>query len=155
MVPDECDFIIYCLEASMETTELLRPQIRAFVAAYEDTFNKHDPEALSEFYRVDADIIIKEQPIIHGISAINEWWQIYFRQPRPYRILLIVDEIRMLSEDVALLNITATGTSLEVTESLVPAREARGTWVLLCEDGKWLIAGLRVLPGKYDRVIRH
>lgn len=142
------------LVKSKETAELLRPQIRAFVAAYEDTFNTHNPETLSKFYRADADIIIREQPIIHGLPAIKEWWQTYFSQPRPYRALLIVDEIRLLSEDVALINITATGASLEVTQHLVPARQAQATWVLFREHGRWLITALRVLPGKYDRIIR-
>jgi uncharacterized protein (TIGR02246 family) len=143
------------LVASIKTTELLRPQIRALVADYEDTFNLHDPEALSKFYTADADIIIREQYAIYGTNAIKYWWQTYFSQPRPYRALIIIDEIRMLSENVALLNITATGASLEATEHLVPTRKTRATWILLREDGKWLITALRILPGKYDRVIRH
>jgi uncharacterized protein (TIGR02246 family) len=142
------------LIASMETTVLLRPQIRAFVADYENAFNEHKSKELSQFYRADADILIREQPKIHGIHAIEEWWRTYFSQPRPYRALFIIDEIRLISEDVALLNIIATGVGLEITEHLVPARQARGTWILLREDRKWLISALRVLPSEYDRVIR-
>ena len=143
------------LVASVQTTEILRPQIRAFVAAYEEAFNQHDPDKLTEFYRIDADIIIREQPIISGTKAINKWWQTYFSQPRPYRAILIIDEIRMISKDVALLNITATGASLEPTEHLIPTRNARGTWILLQEDGRWLISNLRLLPSTDDKLIRH
>lgn len=142
------------LMASMETAASLKPQLRAFVAAYEDTFDRHDSEALSAFYRDDADIIIREGPVIHGAQAIREWWRAYFSRLRPYRVLLIIDEIRMMSDNVALLNITATGASSEATEQLLPVRQARATWVVVREDGKWLIAALRVLPSEDDRVMR-
>jgi ketosteroid isomerase-like protein len=93
------------------------PNIRAFVAAYEDALNRHDPEGLSALYREDADII-------------------------------------MMADDVALLNVIGTRATLEATDQLVPTRETRATWVLRREDGKWLIAALRVLPSENDRVIR-
>lgn len=143
------------LVASMETAKLLRPQIRALVASYEEKFNQHDPKALSDFFHNDANIIIREQSVIQGGEAILDYWQNYFSQPRPYLALFIVDDIRMLSEDVAILNVIATGAGLGMQDNLVPTRMARGTWVIVREDGKWLITALRVLPGKYDRVIRH
>lgn len=142
------------LTASMEAAASLRPQLRAFVAAYEDTFDRHDPEALSAFYRDDADIIIREGPVIHGAEAILEWWRAYFSRPRPYRVLLIIDEIRTMSDNVALLDFTATGATSETTDQLLPVRVTRATWVVVREDGEWLIAALRVLPSEYDRVIR-
>lgn len=142
------------LMPSLEAAESLRPQLRAFVAAYEDTFDRHDPEALSAFYRDDADIIVREGPVIHGAQAIREWWRAYFNQPRPYRVLLIIEEIKTMSENVALLNFTATGAMSDATETLQPVRHARATWVVVREDGDWLIAALRVLPSEDDRVIR-
>jgi len=152
ILPTERDHVE--LMASLEAAESLRPQLRAFVAAYEDTFNRHDPEALSAFYRDDADIIIREGTIIHGTEAIAKWWRDYFNQPRPYRALLIIEEIRMLSDNVALINFTATGATPESTDQLLPVRRARATWVVLREDGDWLIAALRVLPSEDDKVIR-
>jgi ketosteroid isomerase-like protein len=83
---------------SLAAATSLRPHLRAFVAAYEDTFNRHDPEALSAFYRDDADIIVREGPVIHGAQAIRKWWRDYFSQPRPYRVLLIIKEIRRMSD---------------------------------------------------------
>jgi len=139
---------------SLEAAESLRPQLRAFVASYEDTFDRHDPEALSAFYRDDADIIIREGPVIHGAQAIREWWRAYFSQPRPYRVLLIIEQIKMISENVALLNVTATGAMPDGTDKLQPVRHARATWVVVREDGEWLIAALRLLPSEDDRVIR-
>ena len=142
------------LMPSLEAAESLRPQLRAFVDAYEDTFDRHDAEALSAFYRDDADIIVREGPVIHGAQEIREWWRAYFSQPRPYRVLLIIEEIKMMSDNVALLNFTATGATSEATDQLLPVRRARATWVVVREDGEWLIAALRVLPSEDDRVIR-
>ena len=142
------------LMPSLETAEALKPQVRAFVAAYEDAFNRHDPDALSAFYRGDADIIVRERPVTQGGQAIRDWWRAYFSQPRPYRALMIIEEIRMMGDDVALLNLIATGATLEATDQPVPIRHARATWVLVREDGEWLIAALRVMPSEKDRVIR-
>jgi len=142
------------LRPSLEAAESLRPQLRAFVAAYEDTYDRHDPEGLTAFYRDDADIIVRNSPAVRGIEAIREFWRSYFVQPRPFRVLLIIDEIKMLADDVALLNVTATGAAFEATDQLLPVRRARATWVVVREDGSWLIAALRVLPSEDDRVIR-
>ena len=142
------------LIASLEAAESLRPEIRAFVEAYEDTFDRHDAEALSAFYRDDADIIVREGPVIHGAQAIREWWRTYFSQPRPYRVLLIIDDIKVMSDNAAILNVTATGATSDATGQLSPARWARATWVLVREDGEWLIGALRVLPSEDDRVTR-
>jgi uncharacterized protein (TIGR02246 family) len=142
------------LMATIGAAASLRPQLRAFVAAYEDTFDRHDPEALSAFYRDDADIIVRNGPVIHGAQAIREWWRAYFKQPRPYRVLLIIEEITMMADNVALLDFAVTGATSEATDQLLPVRRARATWVVVREHGEWLIAALRVLPGEDDRVIR-
>lgn len=142
------------LISSLEAAESLRPDLRAFVEAYEDTFDRHNPEALSAFYRDDADIIVREGPIIRGAQAIQEWWRAYFSQPRPYRVLLIIDDIKVMTDNVALLNLTATGAIPDATDQLLPVRWARATWVVVRKDSEWLIAALRVLPSEDDRVTR-
>lgn len=142
------------LRPSLQTARALRPQIRAFVDAYKDAFNRHDPLVLSSFYRDDADIIIRNVPRIHGMKAIRDWWRTYFSQPRPYRAIMIVDRIRMMSPDAALINVTATGAPLKPAAQLPPIRQARAAWVLVRQDGRWLIAALRVLPSQEDRIIR-
>jgi len=151
-LPTERDSVELLL--STETAESIRPDIRVFVAAYEDAFDLHDPDSLSAFYRDDADIIVREGPVIHGGQAIRDWWRTYFSQPRPYRVLLIIQEIRMMADDVALLNIIGTGEPLDAGGRLVPTRAARATWVILRQDGEWRVAALRMLPGEEDRVIR-
>lgn len=142
------------LVPSLETARALRPDIRAFVREYEDVFNRHDPDALAALYLDDADIIVRERPAAHGAREIKRWWRGYFGQPRPYRAVLIVDDIRAIGDDVALVNVTGTGSPLEATRQLVPTRVARATWVLRRVADRWRVAALRVLPAESDRVIR-
>ena len=150
---------------SLQASEFLKPQIRAFVSAYEEAFNTHDPAAISAFYTNDADIVVRNSPLILGQSAILKWWRDYFAQQRPQsldrnrwfesmRTILIIDQIRMITPDVALINITATAAARQVDTEPPPIRYARATWVIVREESKWLISSLRVLPSEQDRVIR-
>ena len=151
-MPTEKDSII--LGASIETAESLRPHIRAFVDAYEDAFNSHDPSAVSAFFRNDADIIVRNSPRIQGKQAIQNWWHAYFSKPRPYRALFIIDDIRTINDDVAQVNFTVTGAISGTENEPQPLRQTRAMWVLVREAGQWRIAAVRVLPSKDDRVIR-
>ncbi len=151
-MPTENDSVI--LKASPETALVLRPEIRVFVDAYEAAFNNHDPDAVSAFFRNDADIIVRNSSLIQGSAAIKEWWRDYFSRPRPYRALFIIDGIRMIDSDVALLNIIATGNPLNGESDQQSLRYARGTWILVKEAGDWLIAALRVVPGTDDLIHR-
>ncbi len=152
MMPAETDSVV--LKASLETAKSLRPQIRAFVDAYEDAFNSHDPSAVSEFFRNDADIIVRNNPLIQSKQEIQKMWSDYFSKPRNYRALFIINEIRTISDDVVQLNITATGAIPETEDKLKPVRQASAMWILVHEAGKWRIAALRVMPGKEDIIIR-
>jgi len=151
-MPSEEDRVV--LSASLDVTEALRPQIRAFVDAYEDAFNSHDPSVVSAFYRDDAAIIVRNGPEAHGGQAIQDWWRAYFSEPRPYRVILIIDEIRMITPDVALINIVGTGAALKSESQQLPTRLTRATWVVVRESSEWLIAALWVLPSEDDRIIR-
>lgn len=133
------------LNASVEAAEALRPDIRGFVAAYEDALSARDPGAVSAFYRDDAELVVRNSPLVSGRAAIRAWWDAYFQEPRPYRALLIIDGIRMIAPDVALVNITATGTVPQTaTGEPAPVRCARAAWVLTREAGVWRIAQLLV-----------
>jgi len=162
-MPTERDSIE--LIRSLKAEESLKPQIRAFVRAYEEAFDTHDPAAISTFYTNDADIVVRNSPLIHGRSAILKWWRAYFAQLRTKWLdqnrwfesmttILIIDEIRMITHDVALINITGTGAALQADTEPPPIRYARATWVIVREKGVWRIASLRVLPSEEDRIIR-
>jgi uncharacterized protein (TIGR02246 family) len=151
--PQEDDRVV--LNASVEAAETLRPQIRAFVAAYEDAWNSHDPSAVSGLYRDDADIMIRNAPLVHGREAIQNWWSTYFSQPRPYRAIFIIDEIRMITPGVALINLTATGAAVsQAGDQRLPVRSARGTWVIVRDAGEWLLSEMWVLPSEDDSIVR-
>lgn len=143
------------LNASPEAAKVLRPDIRAFVASYEDALATQDPGAVSALYMDDAELIVRDSPLVTGRESIQAWWRSYFEEPRPYRPLLIIDEIRMIAPAVALLNITATGAVPQRgRDEPAPVRYARATWVLAKEAGEWRIAQLLVLPSEHDRIIR-
>jgi uncharacterized protein (TIGR02246 family) len=150
---------------SLKASESLKPQIHAFVSAYEEAFDTHDPAAISAFYTNDADIVVRNSPLIHGRSAILKWWRAYFAKLRPQsldrnrwfesmRTILIINKIRMITHDIALINITGTGAARQADTEPPPIRYARATWIIVREKGEWLIASLRVLPSEEDRVIR-
>jgi uncharacterized protein (TIGR02246 family) len=151
-MPTEKDSII--LGSSIETVESLRPYIRAFVDAYEDAFNSHDPSAVSTFFQYDADIIVRNSPLIQGKQEIQDWWGAYFSNPRNYRAIFIIDEIRTISDNVVRVDLTVTGAFPETEDEAQPPRQTRAMWVLVHDTGDWHIATLRVLPSEYDRVIR-
>ncbi len=151
-MPTEKDSVV--LSASIKTTKSLKPHIRAFVDAYEDAFNSHNPSAVSSFFRDDADIIVRNSPLIQGKQSIQDWWDSYFSKPRNYRALFIIDEIRTIGDDVAQVNFTVTGAFPETKGKLRPVRQTSAMWILVRESGKWEIAALRVLPGKDDIIIR-
>ncbi len=161
-MPSERDSVE--LIRSLKAVKSLKPQIRALVSAYEEAFNTHDPAAISAFYTNDADIVVRNSPLIHGRSAVLKWWHSYFGQLRPrwldrkrwfesMRTILIIDEIRMMAPNVALINITGTA-AVQQTDAEPPIRYARATWVVVRKAGKWLISALRVLPSEEDHVIR-
>ena len=152
-MPTERDSIIP--GASTETAKFLQPRIRAFVDDYEKAFNNHDPLAVTNFFRDNADIIFLIGPLIHGKQAIQNWWGDYFSTPRNYRALFIIDKIRTISDNVIQINFTVTGAIPEAEDKYVPLRQTREMWIMVRETGEWRIDALRVLPSTEDRVIRH
>lgn len=153
------------LNRSIETAESLRPRIRALVHDYERAFDTHDPATIGRFYTDDADVMVRNLPAIHGKQAILDWWRIYFSESRApgldseawynsMRPILIVDDIKMITPDIARINITATAAAKKPVTKQSPRRYARATWVVVREAGEWKITALWLLPSLEDRVIR-
>ncbi len=152
MMPAETDSVV--LGASIETAESLQPHIRAFVKAYEEAYDSHDPSAVTAFFRNDADIIVRNKPLVHGKQAIQEWWSSYFSNPRNFKVIMIIDEIRTITNDVVQLNLTVTGAIPGTENKPQPLRQTSANWILVRGTDGWRIAALRVLPGKEDSLIR-
>ena len=152
MMPALTDSVV--IGASIETAESLRPHIREFVKAYEDAYDSHNPSMVTSFFQNNADIIVRNKPLVHGKQAIQEWWNSYFSTPRNFKVIMIIDEIRTITNDVVQVNLTVTGAIPGTEDKPQPLRQTSANWILVRESGEWRIAALRVLPGKEDRVIR-
>ncbi len=152
--PTEQDRVV--LNESLAATEALRPGIRAFVDAYEDAFNSHDASAVSAFYRDDAELIVRNGPLTEGRQAIQDWWKRYFSEPRPYRAIYVVKDVRVVTPDVALVNFVVTGAADAPTAQPMPVRYTRATWLLARqgEGAAWFITAVWVLPSEEDDIVR-
>lgn len=129
--------------------------VRAFVQAYRTIWNGHDPSALATFFTEDADMIMGIDPVALGRGAIEGWWRGYFDRQEPERQLAIaVHAVRLITPDVAVLNVvTTTGGRNEKGQALQP-RRARGTWVVVRASGSWRISAMRGMPTEQDKIIR-
>jgi uncharacterized protein (TIGR02246 family) len=125
--------------------------VRAQVRAYERAWNSHDASRVAAFYTHDADMVMGNGPRISGRAAITEWWARYFAAISDQRVgTLEVESLRLLTPDVALANVSTLTAGRDEKDEVLPARRARGTWILTAQDGQWLISALRGLPAEGD-----
>ena len=120
-------------------------ELREFIRQYQETWQSHDAERLGDFFAEDSDMIVGIQPRIVGREAIAAWWNHYFSRIDRGRLLSVsIDSIRLLSPDIALINVaTTTGGTHSETNEILESRKARGTWVVTRGDGGWKISALR------------
>jgi uncharacterized protein (TIGR02246 family) len=138
-----------------DTTLEAAAAIRARIEAYLTVWNSHDPSALAAFFTDDADVIMGNGPITRGRQAIQELWRNYFATQEPERrATLVVDSVRLITTDVALINIATTTGGRNAQGQELHTRKARGTWVLVDQGGEWVIAAMRGMPTEQDRIIR-
>lgn len=133
----------------------LSEELNARIRQYVDTWNSHNAADLAEYFTADADMIMGNGPILDGRKAIQSAWREYFAVQEPERRLTIeIQAIRRLTAEVALVNVRTTTGGRTAQELELPARMFRGTWVLLRQNGDWLITALRGMPMPQDRIIR-
>ena len=120
-------------------------ELREFIKQYQETWQSHDAERLGDFFADDSDMIVGIQPRIVGREAIAAWWNLYFSRIDSGRLLSVsIESIRLLSPDVALINVaTTTGGTHSGTNETLESRKARGTWVVTRGGGGWKISALR------------
>jgi len=129
--------------------------VRKRVDAYQRVWNNHDAPALAGFFTEDADMIMGNRPASHGRQAIQEWWRDYFARQEPERrATFAVTSLRIIAGDACLLNLVSTTGGRDAQGQELLARKARGTWVLVRQNGKWFISALRGMPTEGDRIIR-
>lgn len=131
------------------TGEQLLADVRARVQTYESAWNTHDASRVAAFFSRDADMVMGNGPRVSGREAIAEWWARYFAAISDRRVGRIsVESIRMLTPEVALVNVNTLTAGRDEEDQELPARRARGTWILTSRDGEWLISALRGLPAE-------
>lgn len=136
-------------------SERLSRELETEVARYNSSWNTHDSDVLAAHFNADADMIMGTGPILEGRTAINGAWREYFAAQEPERELTIeLLSARSITTDVALINVrTTTGGRTDQGIELLP-RKARGTWVLVHQDGQWHISSMRGMPTQQDQIIR-
>lgn len=130
-------------------------KLQQVVNRYIEAWNTHDPSILGKFFTADVDMIMGTGPILIGGPAVENWWHKYFAVQEPERTLTIeVKATRTIAPGVVLLNVRTITGGRTAAGAELPARKARGTWVLVRRGGKWLISAMRGMPTEQDRIIR-
>jgi uncharacterized protein (TIGR02246 family) len=125
--------------------------VRAFVDAYEKTWNTHEPSAVAAFFSEDADFIVGNGPRIVGRAAVEKWWRSYFSGiDDARRGTFAIASLRAVTPDVVLINIDSTTAGRDGSGRSLPTRVARGTWLVARDNGKWQISAFRALPAEGD-----
>ena len=109
--------------------------IRARLAAYADARNRRDAHAEALCYAADGDFRSSLGPFVFGREAVEK--QLVVANP-DYRFLLAVTHLRFVTLQVAIADAdvnTGMGTNLA---PLV------GVYVMVKQDGEWLISGARI-----------
>jgi uncharacterized protein (TIGR02246 family) len=116
--------------------------IRAHAVAIENALNKRDAAALALLFTTDADEVNLDGPRTAGREAMRGSWAADLAKWSPtLRFTLTVTGIRFIGPDSAIVETTG-----RFNEGAV--RATRGTWVIVRENGKWLITMLRVYPAQ-------
>ena len=109
--------------------------IRARLAAYADARNRRDAHAEALCYAADGDFRSSLGPFVFGREAVEK--QLVVTNP-DYRFRLAVTHLRFVTPQVAIADAdvkTGMGTNLA---PLV------GVYVMVKQDGEWLISGARI-----------
>ena len=109
--------------------------IRARLAKYADARNRRDAHAEALCYATDGDFRSSLGPFVFGREAVEK--QLVVTNP-DYRFLMAVTHLRFITPQVAIADAdvnTGMGTNLA---PLV------GVYVMVKQDGEWLISGARI-----------
>jgi uncharacterized protein (TIGR02246 family) len=130
--------------------------VLAQVEKYQNIWNAHDAAALALFFIEDAEFVMGNQSLIRGRNGIQNWWQMYFNRQEVERKLTIdINSLRIIAPDVALINIRTTTGGKDNQGKNLQARKARGTWVMLKQNGNWFITTMLGMPTEEDQIIRN
>jgi uncharacterized protein (TIGR02246 family) len=133
----------------------LSQELDVQVSRYIASWNTHDAAVLASHFTPDADMIMGNGPMLDDRTAIQDSWRDYFAVQEPERKLTIeIRSTRAIAANVALMNVGTTTGGRASDGHELPPRKARGTWVLVRQDGEWQISAMRGMPTPQDRIIR-
>jgi uncharacterized protein (TIGR02246 family) len=140
-------------QTASEAASADEQQIRKGVAAYVETFNKHDAKALADFWSPDAiyqNRSTGEQVV--GRAAIAEQFAATFKEQPALKLQVTVESVQFVSPNVAIERgqaklIAPSGEPEELTYSAVDVKR----------DGKWLLdrvtdTAKEVVPSHYEQL---
>jgi uncharacterized protein (TIGR02246 family) len=140
-----------CTAPVPATTQDVADGVRAWVDAYEKTWNTHEASAVAAFFSEDADFIVGNGPRIVGRDAVEERWRSYFSGIDDARKgSFAIASLRAITPEVVVVNIDSTTAGHGHSGEELPTRFARGTWVVAQHNGKWQISAFRALPAEGD-----
>lgn len=121
----------------------------SFLEAYTTSWNAHDGDALAAFFTRDADLIMGSLPRVAGREAIGAWWNGYFSRIDEGREgEFDVLSLRDIAPGVRIVNVGSKTSGASRHGEGLETRLARGTWVLVERNGRWLIAAMRGQPAE-------
>lgn len=140
-----------CTAPDPATTEDVADGVRAWVVAYEKSWNTHEASAVAAFFSEDADFIVGNGPRIVGRDAVEEWWRSYFSGIDDARKgTFAIASLRAITPEVVVININSSTAGHGHSGEELPTRLARGTWVVAQQNGEWQISAFRGLPAEDD-----
>ena len=105
-------------------------------------FNRHDAHGVSTWFTEDADFINVQQAVSQGRKNIEEHFvPLFSGRLKNARRTISVKSIRFITPNVAAADIDyeLTG-AINVNGTADPARKGLYDWVLVKQNGKWLIS---------------
>ena len=125
--------------------------LQSLLKAYEAAWNTHEASSVAAFFSREADMVMGNLPTANGRNAIQASWAAYFSKIDDRRKAEFeLESIRMVTPEVAIINVGSTTSGAAHSGEELPTRLARGTWVLVREGGQWMITALRALPAVGD-----
>jgi uncharacterized protein (TIGR02246 family) len=118
--------------------------IKTLADGYTDSFNQHDPHALSMWFTEDGDFISVQQTTSHGRKAIEDHFEELFsaRLKNAHRTCT-VKNVRFITPDVATVTMDYILTdTIGLNGEKVPVRKGLYDWIVSRQNGKWLISVL-------------
>jgi uncharacterized protein (TIGR02246 family) len=124
--------------------------LRDMVESFQTAWNAHDAASVVAMYTDDADQVMHDGPTTVGRQALHQWWAARFAAMEPgCKITLSVTAVRLVTPDVAVINVVATTAGCDAQGQAPSASADRGTWVVVRRGGRWLMAALRVCSAEH------